>query len=1284
MIQSLQRLCSTVIRTKTGKCLVLGLSLATVVFLLKAAGLFWRVDSTILNMFYQKRQHVPENRDISVWTIYDEDLELAKWPWAWDKFSESVEMLSSHDTRLVVIMESVFYEPGEIILRPEMAGGIKEKILADATGNPSFDAAAALRGLAPDYNARFADAVKRSNRTIFSQQFVIPDHQNPLRMRQEAERRKEHFTREKKDAIEKIRRFGLKWDRAPGKLLQAIDVVPLTPMLSDTAAGAGFIRIMPDEDGVVRRDPTVVYYDGSLFFSQAVVAAAHYLGCRMSDIEVLPGKSLTLKASKPVKGGRDVKIPIDERGFMYVNWTGDEQLRRFNAYPFKLIRRLLMYEMGRKMIAGQDLSSEALGAFIEKYPAIISQMGLDNEDRISQICFEMALCWFMDSYLAKNSEAGIAEVVEEKCSAFGDKLDPINAAAIFESIRLNWTAAMNAMEGRDEPFEVLCGRLGISGNATSRKYLEYHITKTHLEVLQETGKSLPEEEVSNMAREGAMKDLELLLKAGLLNKHPSNMNGTTDEILNIECRQLPAGKLADRLISAGLAKDAEDLKKKKLSDFFGGYQRDITLLRKGYETVRFLASKQTLSGARPLYFPVLDNTMKNAPAIPTTPLSMKDQAVFIGLTATGLNAQNPTPYDFRDMMAGLAPAVFNTIVTGSFITRAAWAEYALVVAFAVLMAFATLNLRFYLTLPIFILLVAGHYTAAFQLFDRAGVIIAVNTPILSLVFGFVGALLYHYWEQQRERKKIREMFSAMVSPEVLKLMEEDPDKFNLQGVRMEASMFSSDVSGFTTISEGVTAEGLAKILNLYLTPMSNLVMIYGGYVEKYEGDAIKADFGMPVADPQHAWKACYSALLQQEELKVVQRMLLVKYGVNISARMGVNTGIVSAGNMGSENKMQYCALGEAVAMAEEFEPSNKMWDSWIAIGPETFRQAKEFIAIRHLDNVIYSHETIPVYEVLGWHEDRFLAYWEGKPIPALVIEGWDRIIPDKILAYLDYYRKKTMPGCAFHQLLLDSFGAIEECCIETLKLDDIRELHGIETDFRGIIKRLESHDWNKVFSALSPIDRADVARCEKACAEAAEPWKKTLVKYQFELRKCRFIVLGLLGSIDRKDYDKMEEIVDSLEKRIVCQQKRIQFPTPDDRIGKLFADHLKEWLGRTAEERAAIDAAPMAKKSTENRGRISAAAKEFIQKAKAVPLEYHRFMAAHCTIPESKLKTCELFEKGRSLYLQKKWREAAALFEEGLKHTPDDGPCRTFVKRCQIFEKDPPAEGWTGDWKANW
>jgi len=255
--------------------------------------------------------------------------------------------------------------------------------------------------------------------------------------------------------------------------------------------------------------------------------------------------------------------------------------------------------------------------------------------------------------------------------------------------------------------------------------------------------------------------------------------------------------------------------------------------------------------------------------------------------------------------------------------------------------------------------------------DKLSLILPVVGPSLTLLFGGVGCLSYEFVLEQREKRRVSGMFSTMVSPEVLSYMQADPDRFRLTGEKKMVSIFFSDLAGFTTISESVSAEDLAKILNRYLTPMSDLVTKYGGYIDKYAGDAIMADFGVPVwTDPDpnsHAWKACWSALEQQERLQTLKEELKAEYGCDIDARMGINTGEVAAGNMGSDKKFQYTVMGDAVNQAARFEPANKPFDTHIMIGGKTYELAKEKIEARFLANMIVKGKTepVPCYELLA-------------------------------------------------------------------------------------------------------------------------------------------------------------------------------------------------------------------------------------------------------------------------------------------------------------------------------
>ena len=247
------------------------------------------------------------------------------------------------------------------------------------------------------------------------------------------------------------------------------------------------------------------------------------------------------------------------------------------------------------------------------------------------------------------------------------------------------------------------------------------------------------------------------------------------------------------------------------------------------------------------------------------------------------------------------------------------------------------------------------------------VIVPVVAPVLVIILTYGGNVLYNFVMEQRERRKISGMFSVMVSPAVLQHMQDDPDAFSLTGRKTNATMFFSDVAGFTTISEKLSAEDLAAVLNKYLSPMTEILMSYDGYVDKYEGDAIMCNFGVPMPDPEHARKACWAALDQQEALVDVRAELKRDYGVEVDVRMGINTGDVSAGNMGSAQRFSYTVMGDAVNQASRFEGANKEYGTHIMIGEETRRQATDYIETRLLDKLVVKGKAVPitVYELLS-------------------------------------------------------------------------------------------------------------------------------------------------------------------------------------------------------------------------------------------------------------------------------------------------------------------------------
>jgi len=351
---------------------------------------------------------------------------------------------------------------------------------------------------------------------------------------------------------------------------------------------------------------------------------------------------------------------------------------------------------------------------------------------------------------------------------------------------------------------------------------------------------------------------------------------------------------------------------------------------------------------------------------------MEGKVVIVGSTSEELNDYLPSPFG-RFPGLEIQATFCQNIIEGTAIRQRGMEKYdKLALAIMTLVVAVLCAVIPVVWAPVaFLVATAGYSVYAYLQFVVGRTWCNLTAPVLGMGLAFILVTLFRYITEQREKKKVRGMFSTMVSPDVLQYMEQGPDRFRLTGEKKMATMFFSDVAGFTTISESLSAEALAMVLNRYLTPMSNIIIQYEGYIDKYEGDAIMADFGVPIwSDPDptsHAWKACWAALEQFDKLQEVSEEIKHEFGVDIDARMGLNSGEVSAGNMGSAQKFQYTVMGDAVNQAARFEPANKPFDTHIMIGEPTYELAKDKIEVRFLTSMIVKGKTEPVkaYELVA-------------------------------------------------------------------------------------------------------------------------------------------------------------------------------------------------------------------------------------------------------------------------------------------------------------------------------
>jgi adenylate cyclase len=234
---------------------------------------------------------------------------------------------------------------------------------------------------------------------------------------------------------------------------------------------------------------------------------------------------------------------------------------------------------------------------------------------------------------------------------------------------------------------------------------------------------------------------------------------------------------------------------------------------------------------------------------------------------------------------------------------------------------------------------------------------------------FLALSLMKFLRTAREKGYIRNAFAHYLSADVINELLTDPDKLSLGGEKKYMTAMFTDVKGFSTISEKLDPQDLVRLLNIYLTEMSDTIMSQRGTIDKYEGDAIIAFFGAPVAYPDHAERACYAACrMKSLEEELNKRTMESKMSPSpILTRIGINTGDMVVGNMGSAKKMDYTIMGNAVNLAARLEGVNKQYGTWMLMSEATYKEGGANYVCRKLDRVrvVGINEPVRLYELVG-------------------------------------------------------------------------------------------------------------------------------------------------------------------------------------------------------------------------------------------------------------------------------------------------------------------------------
>jgi adenylate cyclase len=350
--------------------------------------------------------------------------------------------------------------------------------------------------------------------------------------------------------------------------------------------------------------------------------------------------------------------------------------------------------------------------------------------------------------------------------------------------------------------------------------------------------------------------------------------------------------------------------------------------------------------------------------------AFKDKIVLVGATAIGIYDLRNTPFSAVYPGVEIHATVIDNILKNRFIHKPKWTRVydgLAILILGCLIGFVTPRLSALNAMAFSLVLLVIHYFLSQWLFSNYRLWMNMVYPLLTGVLVYTALTVYHYIAEERERKKIKGAFVQYVSGAVVEQMLKHPDKLKLGGEKRDISVIFSDIRGFTTISEGLTPEGLTHLLNEYLTAMTDVVFKYDGTLDKYMGDAVMAFYGAPLDQPDHPFRACNTALDWMEEL----RRLNVKWAQEgkkpLDIGVGINTGPMMVGNMGSNQRFDYTVMGDNVNLGSRLEGANKNYQTNIIISEFTYERVKDHFVCMELDSVKVKGKTLPVriFQLVG-------------------------------------------------------------------------------------------------------------------------------------------------------------------------------------------------------------------------------------------------------------------------------------------------------------------------------
>jgi len=690
-------------------------------------------------------------------------------------------------------------------------------------------------------------------------------------------------------------------------LFDFYDIETVVDTLIKSSAGVYFFQSDPDPDGLQRKYPLVGLYENRIFPSASLAIALKHYGVSFEDVEIVPGKHIRFNLPEPDEHGRsEISIPVNSKGQMQVNWAGNWQDKETGEFD------LVHYPYN---VLKDFQQGEYSNYILAEFKKLVNLSFNGN----AKAAYKPAL-GFIDAP-KKDVLGAVKKVMMMGATEKWIQENPDGTAAefkrlpphIFNEIKDNNTIADAFLDSnRNEPpslddlikSKTLSYELGIND-------YEFSTYKKHISDLNTAIKNSDEDDKKRLTK---VRDMARIIERNF------------------------------QIIS--------NLAKNNIID----EQRPLTFFPNAKKQRLFIGSEEK-------------NTVHNV-----VPFEFVGKKLYYGLTATGTSDLNPMPFDPRYPMVGLHANALNTILDNKIIYEVPKVQVALVIGIiGILLAFGVPALSASMGGLVTAIIIGAYGWLSFWLFTNQQIWLDMVGPLSALFIGYLGITVYNYIQEEKNKNFLKESFGTYVSPELIDQMYESGEEPSLGGEEGYHTAFFTDIQSFSAFSEKLTASELVALLNQYLTDMTDVLLENNGTLDKYIGDAIVAFYGAPIDVDDHEYWACKTAIEMQDKLAILRegwqregdRWPEIVH--NMQNRIGISSGEMVTGNMGSEARMNYTMMGDNVNTAARLESSAKQYGVYIQIADSTYQAVKEKVVVRDLDNVVVmgKNEPVKVWELIS-------------------------------------------------------------------------------------------------------------------------------------------------------------------------------------------------------------------------------------------------------------------------------------------------------------------------------